>query len=56
MRLLLKLLALIIFGPIILGLLLILGVVAIVGLPLLWEQLTARYTAPPDEGEVRPQS
>jgi hypothetical protein len=49
MRLILKLLALLIFGPIVLGLLLILAVVAIVGLPLLWEQLVAKYTAPPDE-------
>jgi hypothetical protein len=54
MRLLLKILALIILGPIALGLLLILGVVAIVGIPLLWEQLTAKYTAPPDEGQFRP--
>lgn len=50
MRLLLKILALIIFGPIILGLLLILGIVAIVGIPLLWEQITGKYPAPPDQG------
>jgi len=47
MRLLLKLLAFIIFGPLVLGLLLILAVVAIVGVPLLWEELVARFTAPP---------
>jgi len=50
---LLKLLAIVIFGPIILligSLLLIVGIVAI---PLLWEMLVARITAPPkrlDEG------
>lgn len=49
MRFLLKLLALIIFGPIILGLLLILAIVAMVGVPLLWEQLVAKYTRPPDD-------
>jgi uncharacterized protein YjeT (DUF2065 family) len=48
MRLALKLFALIIFGPLALGLLLILAVVAIVGIPLLWEQLTAKYARPPD--------
>jgi hypothetical protein len=47
MRFLLKLLALIIFGPLILGLLLVLAVVAVVGVPLLWEELVARFTAPP---------
>jgi hypothetical protein len=50
MRFLLKLLALVIFGPIVLGLLLILAVVAMVGLPLLWEQIVAKYTRPRDEG------
>jgi hypothetical protein len=50
MRLLLKLLALVIFGPIILGFLAILAVVAIVGIPLLWEELMARFTTPPDRG------
>lgn len=49
MRLLLRILAIIILGPLALGLLLILAVVAIVGLPLLWEQITARYTSPPPE-------
>ena len=47
MRLLLKILAIIIFGPIVLGLLLVLGVVAVVGIPLLWEELVARMTSPP---------
>ncbi len=50
MRILLKLLALVIFGPIVLGLLLILAVVAMVGVPLLWEQLVAKYTGPRDRG------
>jgi hypothetical protein len=50
MRFLLKLLALIIFGPIVLGLLLILAVVAMVGVPLLWEQLIAKYTGPRNQG------
>jgi hypothetical protein len=46
MRFVLKLLALLIFGPIILGLLLVLGVVAVVGIPLLWEELMAKMSAP----------
>jgi hypothetical protein len=46
MRFLLKLLAFIIFGPLILGLLLVLAVVAVVGVPLLWEELIAKLTAP----------
>ena len=50
MRLLLKILALLILGPIVLGLVLVLAIVAIVGLPLLWEQLTAKLTSPPDQG------
>ena len=50
MRFLLKLLALVILGPIALGLLLILAVVAMVGIPLLWEQLVAKYTGPRDRG------
>jgi hypothetical protein len=54
MRFLLKLLALVIFGPIVLGLLLILAVVAMVGLPLLWEQIVAKYTRPRDEGAQGP--
>jgi hypothetical protein len=49
MRFLLKLLAVLILGPLVLGLLLVLAVVAIVGLPLLWEQITAKYTSPPEE-------
>jgi hypothetical protein len=48
MRFFLKLLALIVFGPLILGLLLVLSVVAVVGIPLLWEELVARFTAPPN--------
>ena len=51
MRLLLRLLALLLFGPLILGLIVILAVVAIIGIPLLWEQMIARWTSPPpDEG------
>ena len=50
MRFLLKLLALVIFGPIVLGLLLVLAVVAMVGLPLLWEQAVAKFTGPRDRG------
>jgi hypothetical protein len=48
MRFLLKLLALIVFGPLILGLLLVLAIVAAVGLPLLYEELMAKLSAPPD--------
>ena len=47
MRFIVKLLAVLIFGPFILGLLLVLGVVAVVGVPLLWEEIVARMTAPP---------
>ena len=47
MRFLLKLLALIIFGPLILGLLLVQAIVAAVGLPLLYEELMAKLSAPP---------
>lgn len=54
MRLLLKILAIVILGPLALGLLLILSVVAIVGVPLLWEQFTRKYTSPPpDETETQ---
>jgi hypothetical protein len=56
MRLLLKLLALVIFGPIVLGLLLILAVVAMVGVPLLWEQIVAKFTGPPNRGTQEPTS
>ena len=49
MRLLLKILAVIVLAPLLLGLLLVLGVVAIVGLPLLWEQITGKYTSPPEQ-------
>jgi uncharacterized protein YjeT (DUF2065 family) len=48
MRALAKFLAFIIFAPIALGMLLVLAVVAIVGLPLLWEQFVTKYTSPPD--------
>lgn len=47
MRLLLKVLAVLILGPLVLGLVAILAVVAIVGVPLLWEELVARFSAPP---------
>jgi hypothetical protein len=50
MRSLLKVLVLIILGVLALPVLLVLVIVAIVGLPLLWEQITARYTSPPDRG------
>jgi hypothetical protein len=50
MRLLLKILAIVILGPIAIGLLIILAVVAIIGIPLLWEQLVARFSAPPGPG------
>jgi hypothetical protein len=50
MRLLLKILALVILGPIALALLMVLAVVAIVGVPILWEQFTAKYTRPPQQG------
>ena len=52
MRLLLKIFAFVVFGPLILGLLLVLSVVAIVGVPLLWEQLTAKLTSPPEKGDA----
>lgn len=51
MRLLLKLLAIVIFGPLVLGLVIILAILAMVGLPLLWEQLVAKYTSPPPSQE-----
>ena len=47
MRFLLKLLAVVIFGPLVLGLLLVLAVVAVVGVPLLWEEFVAKLTGPP---------
>jgi hypothetical protein len=47
MRLVLKIAALIIFGPIVLGVLLLAAVVAIVGIPLLWEQAVAKFASPP---------
>lgn len=55
MRLLLKILALIIFGPLLLGLLAIIAVVAIIGVPLLWEELTGRFSAPPGNDQGGPQ-
>ena len=39
-----------ILGVLALPVLLVLVIAAIVGLPLLWEQITARYTSPPDRG------
>jgi hypothetical protein len=51
MRLLLKILALLIFGPMVIGLLIILAVVAIIGIPLLWEQLMARFSSPPGQSQ-----
>ena len=51
MRSLLKLLLLIILGLLALPVLLVLVIVGIVGIPLLWEQITARYTSPPEQGE-----
>lgn len=50
MRLLLKLVAIVVLGPIALLLLLVAAAVAIVGVPLLWERFIARYTAPPPQG------
>ncbi|MGI8827052.1 MAG: hypothetical protein ACR2JC_15705 [Chloroflexota bacterium] len=49
MRLVIRLVLFILLAPLALGLLLILGVVAIVGLPLLWEQITAKWTSPPPD-------
>ncbi len=46
MKLLLKILAVVILGPLAAGLLLIVAVVAMVGLPLVWEGLVARFTSP----------
>jgi hypothetical protein len=48
MRLLLKILAVLILGPIVLGLLIIVGIAALVAVPIVWEQLVARLSAPPD--------
>jgi hypothetical protein len=54
MRLILKLLAFLIFGPLVLGLVVIAAVAAIVAFPIVWEQAVARFTAPPNvnEGQV----
>ncbi|HZU12961.1 MAG TPA: hypothetical protein VFB58_08990 [Chloroflexota bacterium] len=46
MKTLLKILALIIFGPLILGLIFVVGIVAIVALPILWEEAVARVVGP----------
>ena len=57
MRFLLKLLAVVIFGPILLLLAALIVIAAIVGIPLAWEILVARLTAPPsrlDPGEPQP--
>lgn len=49
MRLLLKLVAVIVLGPIALVLILLAAVAAIVGIPLLWEQFVSKWTAPPPQ-------
>ncbi len=49
MKFLLKALLAIVLAPIVLGLTLVLAIVAMVGLPLLWEKLVGKYTAPPPE-------
>jgi len=56
MRTLLKILLIIIFAPLVLGLLLILSVVAIVGVPLLWEEVTRRFMSPPQSGGPQTES
>ncbi|MGH2442391.1 MAG: hypothetical protein ACRDFX_04415 [Chloroflexota bacterium] len=48
MRLLLKLTVIIVLGPVVLVLLLIAAAAAIIGIPLAWESLIARYTSPPN--------
>lgn len=54
MRLLIKLIALVILGPIALILFLLAVAAAIVGIPLLWEKAVASFTAPPErKGETR---
>jgi len=47
MRLLFKLLGLLILVPVALLLLVLAGIAAIVGVPMLWENLVAKLTAPP---------
>lgn len=51
MRFLLKLIALVVLTPIALVVLAVAGAAAVVGLPLLWESLVGRYTAPPKRAE-----
>jgi hypothetical protein len=48
MRLLLKIVAVLIFGPLAIGLLLIAAIAAIVAVPIVWEEIVVRFTAPPD--------
>ena len=50
MRHVLRLMGLLLLGPIVLALLLVLGIFAFVGLQLLWQDFVARVTAPPDDG------
>ncbi len=50
MRFILRLIAVIILGPIVLLLLLLAAAAAIVGLPLLWSNLVARFAAPAQAG------
>jgi hypothetical protein len=47
MRLLLKLLAIVILGPFALLAAFLIAVAALVAVPMLWEQLVAKLTAPP---------
>lgn len=47
----LKILAILIFGPLLLGLLAILAIVAVIGVPILWEEMVARFTSPPNSGQ-----
>ncbi len=54
MRLILKIVAVVIFGPIVLGVLLLAAVVAIVGIPLLWEQVVAKFASPPKRDQPPP--
>ena len=51
MRLILKLLAFLIIGPLVLGVVVIAAVAALVAVPIVWEQAVARFTAPPQPGE-----
>jgi hypothetical protein len=49
MKFLFKLFLAIVFAPIVLGVLLVLAILAMVGLPLLWEKVVGKYTAPPEQ-------